>query len=114
LLLFATKVKSWWAKYLDLSLLLSIVPENMHDDLWLEIHFLEITHDKVIGMYCVSMLLTIYMFVVSAHHEQGSLLPPTILYPGITNKASWQEIKGVYPTPPRNLKASGLSTTPSL
>jgi hypothetical protein len=56
----------------------------------------------------------IYMFVVSAYHEHGSLLPPFILYPGITNKAGWQEIKGVYPTPPRNLKASRLSTAPSL
>jgi hypothetical protein len=37
-----------------------------------------------------------------------------ILYPGITNKVSWKEIKGVYPTPSRNLKASGLSTAPFL
>jgi hypothetical protein len=35
------------------------------------------------------------MFVVFAHHEYGSLLPPAILYPGITNEAGWQEIKGL-------------------
>jgi hypothetical protein len=54
------------------------------------------------------------MFVVSARHEWGSLLSPAILYPDITNEAGWQEIKGVYPTPPWNLKASRLSTTPLL
>jgi hypothetical protein len=43
----------------DLPLPPSIVPENMHDDLWLEIHFLEIIHDEVISMCCVSILLTI-------------------------------------------------------
>jgi hypothetical protein len=47
------------------------------------------------------------MFVVSAHFEYGFLLPPAILYPDITNKAGWQEIKGIYPTTSRNLKASG-------
>jgi hypothetical protein len=54
------EVQSWWAKYLeDLLLPPSIVPENMHDDLWLEIHFLEMIHDKVISMCCISILLTI-------------------------------------------------------
>jgi hypothetical protein len=37
----------------------SIVPENMHDDLWLEIHFLEMIHDVVISICWVSILLTI-------------------------------------------------------
>jgi hypothetical protein len=56
----SSEIQFWWAKYLeDLPLPPSIVPKNMHDDLWLEIHFLEMIHDKVISMCCVSILLTI-------------------------------------------------------
>jgi hypothetical protein len=57
---YSPEIQSWWAKYLeDLLLPPSIVPENIHDNLWLEIHFLEMIHDEVISIYCVSILISI-------------------------------------------------------
>jgi hypothetical protein len=52
----------------DLPLPPSIVPKNMHDDLWLEIHFLKMIHDEVISMCCVSILLTIWDCVARSAH----------------------------------------------